>query len=136
MDTVTTLTLAPEIPQSPAGVKEMQRVRLLVGAYLGLSVLTLVAIILLRNNAAMVSTLVWIRGSIVAASALLTTIFTAQMARGSRARYRRVRLVSAIIVVAIGVIIWLPGTFPLWLKVKQGVCGVLLLSVVKLVNGK
>ena len=87
MDTVTTLTLAPEIPQSPAGVKEMQRVRLLVGAYLGLSVLTLVAIVLLRDNTAMVTTPMWVRGSIVAASALLTTVFTALMARGSRAGY-------------------------------------------------
>lgn len=114
----------------------MQRVRLLVGAYLGISILTVIAVALLRDNTAIVTTAVWVRTIVVVASALLTTIFTTQMAHGSRAGYRRVRLVSAIMVVAIAVIIWLPGTFPLWLKLEQGVCGILLLSVATLVNGK
>jgi len=34
------------------------------------------------------------------------------------------------------VIIALPGTFPLWMKVEQAVCGVLLLGVVAVVNGR
>jgi hypothetical protein len=38
--------------------------------------------------------------------------------------------------VAIAVIIALPGTFPLWMKIEQGVCGLLLLGVVLVVNGK
>jgi hypothetical protein len=38
--------------------------------------------------------------------------------------------------VAIVVIIALPGTFPLWLKGEQAVCGLLLLGVALLVNGK
>jgi hypothetical protein len=95
-------------------------VRLLVGAYLGLSALTLVAIVLLRDNTAMVTTPGWVRGSIVVASALLTTVFTEQMARGSRGGYRRVRLVSAIMVAAIVVIIALPGPFPLWGEGRTG----------------
>jgi len=136
MSFLTTPTLAPEQQEHIAGAKELQRVRLVIGAYLGISILTLVAVVLLRNNSTLVTTAVWIRSSIVVASAVLTTIFTAQMAHGSRAGYRRVRLVSAITLVAIVVIIALPGTFPLWLKVEQGFCGVLLLSVVSLVNGK
>jgi hypothetical protein len=84
----------------------------------------------------MVTTPVWVRGSIVLASALLTIVFTAQMARGSRTGYLRVRLVSAIMLVAIAVIIALPDPFPVWLKAEQGVCGLLLLGVVVLVNGK
>ena len=34
------------------------------------------------------------------------------------------------------VIIALPGTFPLWMKVEQGVCGFLLLGVIGIVNGR
>ncbi len=34
------------------------------------------------------------------------------------------------------VIIALPGTFPLWMKIEQGVCGLLLIGVAVLVNGK
>lgn len=136
MTIMNTHTLAPEKRQGPGGLKELRRVRLLVGAYLGISVLTLFAIVLLRDNTAIVTTPVWVRGTIVVASALLTTLFTAQMARGSRAGYLRVRLVSAIMLAAIVVIIALPGTFPLWMKVEQGLCGVLLLGVVILVNGK
>jgi hypothetical protein len=135
METMTTPTLAPEARELPGGLKELRRVRLLVGTYLGLSVLTLFAIVLLRNTAA-VTTPVWVRGSIVVASALLTNLFAAQMARGSRAGYLRVRLISAIMLAAIVVVIALPGTFPLWLKVEQGICGALLLGVATLLNGK
>ena len=39
-------------------------------------------------------------------------------------------------VAAIAVIIALPGTFPLWMKIVQGVCGLILLGVVVIVNGR
>ena len=39
-------------------------------------------------------------------------------------------------VAAIAVIITLPGTFPLWMKIEQGVCGLILLGVVLIVNGR
>ncbi|GLV59978.1 hypothetical protein KDH_68010 [Dictyobacter sp. S3.2.2.5] len=111
-------------------------VKLLVGCYLAISVLTLLAAIVLRNNPAIVTPAVWIRGIIVVASASLTASFTAQMARGSRRGYLRLRIVSAIMLIAVVVIIVLPGTFPLWMKIEQGVCGLLLLGVVVLVNGR
>lgn len=120
----------------PQSQTAFRNVKLLVGCYLGLSMLTLVAIVLLRNNTAIVTPAVWVRGTIVVASALLTTFFAAQMARGSRGGYLRLRLVSAIMLVAIVVIIALPGTFPLWMKIEQGVCGLLLLGVVGVVNSK
>ena len=37
---------------------------------------------------------------------------------------------------AIAVIIAVPGSFPLWMKIEQGVCGLLLLGVVAIVNGR
>jgi hypothetical protein len=109
--------------------------RLLVGGYLTLSVLTLVAIVLLRDDTAVVTSAVWVRGTIVVASALLTSAFAARAARGSRRAYLRLRTVSAAMVVAIAVIVAIPGAFPVWLRIEQGVCGLILLGVVVVVNG-
>jgi hypothetical protein len=131
-----TQSLAPEHLHYPHSLKAVQRVRLLVGCYLGISVLTMAAVVLLRNNTAIVTPAVWVRGTIVVASAGLSTFFAGQMARGSRGGYLRLRLVSAIMLAAIVAIIALPGTFPLWLKLEQGICGLFLLGVVLIVNGK
>jgi hypothetical protein len=109
-------------------------VKTLVGAYLGLSVLTLVAVVLLRHHPSIVTPAVWVRAGIVVGSALLMTAFTARAAGGSSRAYLRLRLVSAIMMVAVVVIIALPGTFPVWLKVEQAGCGLLLLGVVVIVN--
>jgi hypothetical protein len=120
-------------PRSAAALRSVQ---LLVGGYLAISVLTLGAIIALRNDAAAVNAAVWTRGTIVVASSLLTFAFARRAARGSRKGFLRLRLVSAIMLVAIVVIIALPGTFPLWMKCEQAICGLLLLGVALLVNGK
>jgi hypothetical protein len=104
------------------------QVRGLVGAYLGLSVLTLVAIVLLRNHSDVVTDAVWVRGTIVVGTAVLMTIFAA---RGS---VRRVRIMAAVMVVAIAVIVALPGAFPIWMRIEQGVCGLLLIGVVVLTS--
>lgn len=111
-------------------------VKMLIGGYLAISVLTFVAIVLLRGDASAVNDAVWVRGTIVVASALLMSAFAVRAGRGSRAAYRRLRLTSAAMVVAIAVIISLPGVFPLWMKAEQGVCGLLLLGVVVIVNGR
>jgi hypothetical protein len=126
-------TLDLDHPRSRAAFRS---VKLLVGCYIGISVLTLVAIIVLRHNTAAVNAAVWIRASIVVASALLMITFVARAARGSGRAFLRLRLVSAIMVVAIAVIIALPGTFPLWMKIEQGICGLILIRVVMVVNGK
>jgi hypothetical protein len=117
-------------------VAAFRGVRRLAGAYVAISVLTVVAIVLMRHNAAMVNPAVWIRGSIVAGSSMLMAAFVAGAARGSARAYLRLRLVSAIMVVAIAVIVSLPGTFPVWLKIEQGVCGAILIGVVAMVNGR
>ena len=117
-------------------VAALRTVTTLVGTYLAISVLTLVAIILLRDNPAIVNTAVWIRGTIVVASAALMFLFARRARSGAARAFLRVRLISAIMLVAIVVIIALPGTFPLWMKLEQAACGLLLLVVVILVNGR
>jgi hypothetical protein len=114
----------------------LRTVTALVGAYLGISALTLLAIILLRNDPRIVTTAVWIRGTLVVGSAILLLVFTRRASTGLARAYLRVRLVSAILLVAIVVIVALPGTFPTWMKPQQAVCGLVLLAVVVLVNGR
>lgn len=119
------------------GVREaMRTVKLLVGTYLGISALTLVAIVLMRKHTNLVNAAVWTRGTIVVVTAILMFSFAVRAARGSSRAFLRLRIVSAIMVVAIAAIVSLPGTFPVWMKIEQGVCGAVLLGVVSLVNGR
>ena len=120
----------------PRSASALRSVQLLILGYVAISVLTLVAIIALRNHTTVVNDAVRVRATIVVASSLLTFAFARSAARGSRRGYLRLRIVSAVMLVAIVVIIALPGTFPLWMKAEQAVCGLLLLAVALLVNGK
>lgn len=121
---------------SVRGRSILRAVTALVGGYLGLSALTLCAIILFRDNPSIVTIAVWIRGSLVAASAVVLFLAALRASGGSARAFLRVRLISAIVLIAIVVIIALPGTFPLWLKIEQAICGILLVGVVILVNGR
>lgn len=114
----------------------MRTVRLLVGTYLCISALTLVAIVLMRGHPNLVNAAVWTRGTIVVVTAVLMFSFAVRAARGSARAFLRLRIVSAVMVVAIAAIVSLPGTFPVWMKIEQGVCGAVLLGVVSLVNGR
>jgi hypothetical protein len=103
--------------------------KLLAGGYLAVSVLTFVAIVLLRHHPSVVNDAVWVRATIVMVSAALSFTFAVRAAGGSRRALRRQRILSVVMIVAIAVIIALPGTFPVWLKVEQGLCGLLLIGV-------
>ncbi|MFD7165733.1 hypothetical protein [Streptomyces violascens] len=120
----------------PRSLAAFRGTKLLAGGYLGISVLTLVAIVLLRNDSVDVTPAVRVRGTIVVASALLTYLCAIRAARGSRSAYRRLRIITGVMVVAIAAIIALPGAFPVWMKAEQAACGVLLLALAALVNGK
>ncbi|WP_042405222.1 hypothetical protein [Streptacidiphilus carbonis] len=113
----------------------LRRLTLLVRGYLAVSVVTLAAVALLRNHSGVVNSAVWIRGTIVVISAMVTTALAARTARGSRGAYRRLRIISAVTVVAIVAIIAAPGPFPLWMKADQAVCGLVLIGVAAVANG-
>lgn len=117
-------------------MNDMKQLRVLAGAYLAVAVLTLGVIYLLRDHRGVVNDAVWVRGTIVVGSSVLMFLFVARTIRGSRPAYRRVRVLAAVMVVAIAVIVALPGTFPAWMKIDQVVCGVILLGVNLLVNGR
>ena len=109
--------------------------RLLLG-YLGVGIAALVAVILLRNHPAEVNGPAWIRSIIVVATALILLSAATLAGRGSRGAFWRLRIISIVTTVAIVVIVVLPGTFPVWLKAEQSVCGVLMLGVALLANGR
>lgn len=119
----------------PRTAATWRTVRTLLGAYVAISALTVIAIVLMRSDTGIVNAAVWIRGCIVALASLLTYSFAVRASRGSQPAYRRLRIVSAAMVVAVVVIVSLPGTFPVWMKIEQGVCGLLLATVVAVVNG-
>lgn len=122
-------------PSDPHAAATFRKIKLLAGCYLGISALAVVAIMLLRHHTAEVNSAVWTHGILVAASALLAFAFALRAASGSRGAYRRLRIGSVVIVVAIAVIIALPGSFPLWMKAEQGVAGLFMIGVAVLANG-
>jgi hypothetical protein len=71
---------------------------------------------------------------IVLVSGLLTRRFTAQALQGSRRALLRLRIVTIVVPVAIAVVIAIPGDFPIWMKLEQGVGFVLLAAVAALLN--
>ena len=120
-------------PRSQAAFRSL---RTLVTAYAGLSAATLVVAYLLRGHADLVTATVWVRGGIVTLASLLMLAFVTRSARGSRGAFRRLRITSAVMAVAVAVIVSLPGFLPLWMRIEQGLCGVLLLGVVAVANGR
>ena len=124
---ISTPSAALDHPRTTAAFR---KVKLLSGGYLGISALAVVAIVLLRHHQAEVNSAVWTHGILVAASALVTFGLAVRAARGSRGAFRRLRIGSPVIVVAIA----LPGSFPLWMKAEQGVAGLLMIGVAVLVN--
>lgn len=108
----------------------MRTVKALALCYLTLSVATLVAIYLLRDHPSLVNDAAWVRCTIVVFSALGTTLFAFQAARGSRKGLLRLRILASVMVVAITVIVAIPGFLPGWIRIEQAACGVLLLAVV------
>ncbi|MDI5963403.1 hypothetical protein [Streptantibioticus silvisoli] len=130
------VVLSEESLNHPGGPAAFRSAKLLVGAYLAVSVLTMAAIVALRSDASLVNSAVWIRGSIVVVSALLLLVSAVRAAAGSPGAYRRLRVLSAVMVAAIVAVITLPGAFPLWMKIEQGVCGLLLICVAVIANGR
>jgi hypothetical protein len=106
------------------------RVRALFAATLVLSIATLGAAAVSNADAA-----VWVRGGIVTLIAAVLLTLARRAFRGSRAAYRRMRLMTTIAPVGVLVIVALPHDgFPAWMKAEQAVVGVLLLVTAIMVS--
>ncbi|MFF5290280.1 hypothetical protein [Paractinoplanes globisporus] len=104
-------------------------VRRLVIAYAALSTLTVAAIVLFAAvDPALINSEAVVRGVIVAATSFLSVVFAARASRGDARALLRLRLVVAIILVAIvAVLLFVP--LPTWMVIEQIACGVLLAAV-------
>ncbi|GAA4596349.1 hypothetical protein GCM10023194_68320 [Planotetraspora phitsanulokensis] len=129
-------TISDEALNHPHSVAAFRGMKLAVGGYAGFSLLTLVAVYLLRHNPALVNDTAWIRGGIVAGTSVLMLSFVTGAARGRRRAYLRLRIASALMVVSIAALVVLPGLLPAWMRIEQSVCGLLLAAVVVIANGK
>jgi hypothetical protein len=109
-------------------------VKALVACYVGLGVLGFGAAVLLRDHPQLVNTAVWVRSSIVLATGAVMYVFAERAARGDRSAFRRLRVVSIVVPLAIVAIIALPDPFPVWMKVQQGLCGIDVAVVAVVVN--
>lgn len=106
----------------------------LLTAFLVISLCTVAAVVLMRHHPDLVTPAVWIRTPLVAASAAVLLLLARRAAAGHRGSFRRLRIISMVVLAAIvGVVAW-PGAFPAWLRVEQAVCGVFMLSVVVRTN--
>jgi hypothetical protein len=109
-------------------IRDFRAVKWLVGAYLILSLLTVAAIITFSDIAPnLVTPQAWVRGIIVAATSILTFVFANHAARGNPRALLRLRIVVAVILIAIAAVLLFPP-LPLWMFVEQVVCGALLLT--------
>ena len=106
----------------------------LLTAFLVISLSTVVAVVLMRHNPTLVTTAVWVRTSLVAASAATLLWFARRAATGHHASFRRLRIISMVVLAAIIFVVAWPGAFPAWLRAEQAACGVLMLSVVTRTN--
>jgi hypothetical protein len=81
-----------------------------------------------------VDSAIWIRCSFVFASAVVLLLISGGAARGSRAAWVRLRIISPVVVIAVIVIVSIPGFLPDWVRVEQAVCGLLVLPVAIIAN--
>ena len=73
----------------------------LLAAFLLISLSTVVAVVLMRHNPALVTTAVWVRTPLVAASAAVLLLFARRAAAGHRSSFRRLRVISMVVLAAI-----------------------------------
>ncbi|GAA5170030.1 MULTISPECIES: hypothetical protein [Amycolatopsis] len=121
--------------RTPLGRRAFRTLKWLAGAYLSLGVLALAAIVLLRGDPAQVNDAVWTRALIVLITAVVLVLLTNRAARGSAGALRRLRIIAVVVPVAIAVLVALPGLFPLWMRLEQGLCGLVMVGYAIVVHG-
>jgi hypothetical protein len=120
---------------SPSAPTLLRRVRLLCGGYLAINLMAMAAVVAHRADHLAVDPSVWIHGIIIASTAIGSFSASVLAARGARGAFIRLRIMSVTVVAAIVVIVALPGSFPLWMKLAEGAGAVLMAAVAATVNG-
>lgn len=122
-------------PGAAAGRRAAFRPMLvLLAAFCAVSLAMIVVLIVQGATGTAVDIAVWVRCSIVLGSALVLLLIARSAARGSRASWVRLRIISPIVFAAVVVIVSIPGFLPDWVRVEQALCGLLVLPAAILVN--
>jgi len=120
----------------PRTLRAFRNVKLLIIAYFAIATIALIATYLMRNDSAEVNANVWGRCVSVVLSSAVLYVFAVLASRGVRWAYRRLRVVSIFVPIAIVYIIVAPGLYPLWMKLEQGVCGIIVIALALVINGR
>lgn len=129
-----TLSLPADRAFTPARRAAFRPVLLLGGAFAAVSAVMIAFLGIASATGIGFESAIWVRCSLVLASAVVVLAIAASASRGSRAAWVRLRIISPVIVVAVVVIVSIPGFLPDWVRIEQAVCGLLLLPVAILVN--
>jgi hypothetical protein len=114
----------------------LRRVVLLATGYAAISLASVAAIVLHRIDHVATGPSVWTHGIIVAATALMALSGAILASRGNRGAFLRLRIGSAVLVIAVLVIVALPGSFPLWMKLSEALGAALMAAIAVTVNGR
>jgi hypothetical protein len=131
-DVVTTERSA--LLSSPSTLVAFRCVKILLVTVFVVSIVVLVFAFVNRSNPGLVNAVVWIRGIAVAAAAVILYGFAVIALHGRTWAYHRLRLLSFLIPCGVVLLIVAPGEFPLWMKVEQGFCGILVLLAGLIIN--
>lgn len=128
-------TLAPTSPEIAAARRAIFRPMLvLLGGLIAVSAAMVSVLAVLSRSGAAIDPAIWIRCSIVLGSSIVLLLIAISAAGGSRSAWLRLRIVSAVVVIAVAVIASIPGFLPVWVRIEQGLCGALVLPVAILVS--
>jgi hypothetical protein len=106
----------------------------LAGVHLLLSLAAIIVLILKRGDHAVATQDAWVHGIIVAGTAVLLLSFAIRALGGRAAAYRRLRVSSAVLTVALVVIAVIPGAFPVWMRALEGASAICLAAAVAIIN--
>lgn len=124
----TSIAARPEASNARRGA--LRPIIVLFSCFVAVSAFMLAALIVLASTGYHVESAMWVRCSIVLASAVLLLVFAGSAARGTRSAVIRLRIITPIVFAALVVIVSIPGFLPDWVRAEQALCGLLLLPAV------
>lgn len=118
----------------PGSVPALRPVVGLIGVHLLLSLAAVGVLIADSGDPAVATQDAWVHGVIVAATAVLLLFFAVRALGGKRPAYVRLRISSGVLLVALIVIVALPGAFPVWMRAMEAVSALCLAVAVVIIN--
>jgi hypothetical protein len=131
---VMTTTITPSPSLAAERRSAFRPALILLAAFIVVS-LAMEAVLVVQSVAGIsIDGAIWTRCSLVLASSIVLFLLAFGAARGSRPAWIRLRIVSIVVVVAVAVIVSIPGFLPDWVRIEQAVCGALVLPVAIVLN--